>query len=207
MKTRRDDDHRLAVAGFVPASRANGPGQRIVLWVQGCSIGCPGCFNPSTHAPVEARRPVGEVAAQILAAVRPGTVGVTFSGGEPFEQAGALSRLARRLRDSWPEGTLMVYTGYTLEHLRSEAAPEGSADLLALVDHLVDGPFEARSPGGESWRASSNQRLWILGRPLSESVGDHTDGHVGEFHLLADGIVILSGLPDERLKKVMKAIT
>jgi pyruvate-formate lyase-activating enzyme len=34
-----------------PRSRANGPGVRMVLWLQGCTLGCPGCFNPATHAP------------------------------------------------------------------------------------------------------------------------------------------------------------
>ena len=34
---------------LIPASRANGPGSRAVLFFQGCSIGCPKCWNPSTH--------------------------------------------------------------------------------------------------------------------------------------------------------------
>jgi len=207
MKPPRAHDHRLAVAGFVPASRANGPGVRVALWVQGCSIGCPGCFNPSTHASVEAMQPVSELATQILAAVRPDTVGVTFSGGEPFEQAVALSDLARRLRDRWPEGTLMVYTGYRLQHLRSEAAPPGSADLLAFVDHLVDGPYDARSPVGASWRASSNQRLWVLGRPLPEPGDEDADGHIGELHLMADGTVVLSGILGGDLKKAVESVS
>ena len=32
------------------ASRANGPGRRFVVWFQGCTLGCAGCFNPATHA-------------------------------------------------------------------------------------------------------------------------------------------------------------
>ena len=41
---------RLRLHAFLPRSRANGPGVRAVIWVQGCSLGCPGCFNPQTHA-------------------------------------------------------------------------------------------------------------------------------------------------------------
>jgi anaerobic ribonucleoside-triphosphate reductase activating protein len=37
-----------------PRSHANGPGVRLVLWFQGCTLGCPECFNLTTHAP-EAR--------------------------------------------------------------------------------------------------------------------------------------------------------
>ena len=32
-----------------PRSRANGPGSRFVVWMQGCTLGCAGCFNPTTH--------------------------------------------------------------------------------------------------------------------------------------------------------------
>ncbi|MCU0780030.1 MAG: radical SAM protein [Akkermansiaceae bacterium] len=39
----------LRLHAFLPRSRANGPGWRSVVWVQGCSLGCPGCFNPQTH--------------------------------------------------------------------------------------------------------------------------------------------------------------
>jgi anaerobic ribonucleoside-triphosphate reductase activating protein len=39
----------LRVHHFLPLSYANGPGRRAVLWVQGCTLGCPGCFNPETH--------------------------------------------------------------------------------------------------------------------------------------------------------------
>lgn len=30
-------------------SRVNRPGQQTATWVQGCSPGCSGCFNPRTH--------------------------------------------------------------------------------------------------------------------------------------------------------------
>ena len=34
---------------FVPATRANGPGLRAVVYFQGCSLHCDKCWNPSTH--------------------------------------------------------------------------------------------------------------------------------------------------------------
>jgi hypothetical protein len=39
----------MLIHGILPASRANGPGERFTVWTQGCSRGCPGCFNPATH--------------------------------------------------------------------------------------------------------------------------------------------------------------
>jgi anaerobic ribonucleoside-triphosphate reductase activating protein len=38
--------NRLQLAAYLPRSRANGPGLRSVVWVQGCLFRCPGCFNP-----------------------------------------------------------------------------------------------------------------------------------------------------------------
>jgi len=35
---------------YEPLSLVNGPGKRAVVWVQGCTLGCPGCFNPQTHS-------------------------------------------------------------------------------------------------------------------------------------------------------------
>jgi anaerobic ribonucleoside-triphosphate reductase activating protein len=40
---------RLRIHHILPASQANGPGWRAVLWLQGCTLACPGCFNPGTH--------------------------------------------------------------------------------------------------------------------------------------------------------------
>ena len=198
---------QVALAGFVNASSANGPGRRIVIWVQGCSIGCPGCFNPTTHARTPPKTPVAELAERVLSAVTPEIAGVTFSGGEPFEQASALATLARRLRAGWPDGTLMAYSGYTLKHLESADAPEGSRALLTELDYLVDGPFEVRSPGSAAWQASTNQRLRVLGRPLPPGADAPGEGHIGEFHVLPNGGVLLSGLPDPKLKSILKTIT
>ena len=41
--------HELRLHHFLPVSQVNGPGRRAVVWVQGCTLGCPGCFNPETH--------------------------------------------------------------------------------------------------------------------------------------------------------------
>ena len=38
------------IHAFEPRSRANGPGARFVVWFQGCTLGCPGCFNPHLWA-------------------------------------------------------------------------------------------------------------------------------------------------------------
>ena len=48
-KPARRREVSVRVHATEPRSRANGPGARFVVWMQGCTLGCPGCFNPATH--------------------------------------------------------------------------------------------------------------------------------------------------------------
>ena len=90
---------RLNIAQTLPRSAVNGPGERFVIWVQGCSFACPGCWNPDTWS-FEQRNlhDVDQLIAEVLATE--GTEGVTFTGGEPFAQAGALTAVARSVKNT-----------------------------------------------------------------------------------------------------------
>ncbi len=195
---------RLGVAGFVAGSRVNGPGLRAVLWVQGCDLACPGCFNPSTHAAAAEGWSLTAATERLSAALGPQHVGVTFSGGEPFQQAAALAEVAAALRSRHPALHLMAFTGYRLEALRGPTAPAGAGALLAALDALVDGPYEVRRPGARPWRASRNQRLWVLGRALPP--GQPAGAGVAELHVGEDGGLLLSGFPDAGLRRLVRDI-
>lgn len=39
----------MLLHAFVPATRANGPGLRAVIYFQGCTLNCSGCWNRRTH--------------------------------------------------------------------------------------------------------------------------------------------------------------
>lgn len=196
----------VRLAGFVPDSRVNGPGRRVVVWVQGCTLACPGCFNPGTHPAQGEGTAAAELADRILQARAEPTDGVTFSGGEPFQQAEALAELAGRLRAAWPEASLMAFSGYRLEELRGPGAPRGAATLLAHLDLLVDGRYEARHPSRRPWRGSGNQRLWVLGRPPGPALLSAPDGPVAELHFDHEGGVLLSGFPDAALRRAVRAL-
>src|SRR5512138_4028921 len=120
----------LNLAGFLAKSSVNGPGTRAVIWVQGCPIRCTGCFNPQFQPFSPATLiPIAELARTILSLE--GIDGVTFSGGEPFFQAGPLAALGERLRT---EGlTIVTYTGYTADQIAAGDDPAWPA-LLAVTD-------------------------------------------------------------------------
>ncbi len=147
-------DITLRVAGIIEESIVDGPGLRFVLFLQGCRTHCKGCQNPQTWD-FDGGTPVS--AADILARIQcdPLVHGITFSGGEPFEQAEALLPLAAELKNRGYH--LMAFSGYTFEQLLPKP---GCRELLSLLDLLVDGPFIEEEKSLElRFRGSRNQRI------------------------------------------------
>ena len=136
----------LHIHKFLTRSRANGPGLRAVLWVQGCTLGCPGCFNPETHA--AGGQPVTvDALMQQIKALPDEIEGLTVSGGEPLQQLQAMLTLLQRMRT---ETTLSVvlFSGYTWDEIRQ--MPGVAASLKATVDILIAGRYD------ESQRLAEN---------------------------------------------------
>lgn len=147
----------VRLAGIEPESIVDGPGLRYVVFTQGCPHHCPGCHNPHTHSPdggiVRDIRDIFDEYGQ-----NPLLAGMTFSGGEPFMQAAALSVLARLVHESG--GDVVTYTGYSYEQLRRMDSDESIRNLLEQTDLLIDGPYvEALRDLDLAFCGSSNQRL------------------------------------------------
>ena len=145
-----------------------------MVWVQGCPFRCKGCLAPDWIPPrrarlVEPAALAGEVVAD------PRITGLTFSGGEPMLQAAALAemvRLARRERDL----SLICFTGFRLERLRTRPPEPGVPGLLASVDVLIDGLYVAARDNGRGLRGSDNQQVHHLTNRLAFSGYDFTGG-------------------------------
>ena len=89
----------MLVHTIMPASRANGPGLRCVVFVRGCNLGCPGCWNLWGHAFRGPEFAVETVLAEVVIRHRQYSLdGITFSGGEPMQQADDLAALLQGLR-------------------------------------------------------------------------------------------------------------
>ncbi len=136
-----------------------GPGRRIGLWVQGCTIHCKGCVSQDTW-PRDATRAIGvrELVAWCRRVAGNALDGVTISGGEPFEQPAALRALLMALaawrREAKLDFDLLCYSGYPLKTLQRE-----HQKLLALLDAIIPEPYADALPQGRVWRGSSNQPL------------------------------------------------
>jgi len=141
-----------------------GPGRRIGIWFQGCSIGCDGCLAPENRPFDSTRKVPLDVVEQSLRDLldREEVDGVTISGGEPFDQPEALGAIVGMLRGLGVDDVL-VYSGYGKEHLLREH-PETIGALAALVD----GPFVRGAFTDAVWKGSANQTLTVFNPKFDE---------------------------------------
>jgi anaerobic ribonucleoside-triphosphate reductase activating protein len=149
---------QLNIAAELQRSVVNGPGTRYVIWVQGCPIRCPNCFNPDFQPEVPKDIIDVEIMAQRVLSVSD-IEGVTFTGGEPMMQAESLYYLSDILKNH--DLSIMCYTGFTLEDLLLSRDPYHSR-LLSLTDVLIDGPYQEQRKAHLRWRGSSNQKVYFL---------------------------------------------
>jgi len=184
---------RIRIHAFEPRSRANGPGARFVVWFQGCSLGCPGCFNPATHDPDTGRDAAIDELVDELARARAGIEGISLSGGEPLQQpeaARALLDAARGLGLS-----TLAFSGYTIDEIR---ALPGGPDVLARLDVLIDGRYVARDRLATGLRGSANQRIQLLTERYARADVEATP--VAEIRISPTGELVLTGVDPLKLK-------
>jgi anaerobic ribonucleoside-triphosphate reductase activating protein len=136
-----------------------GPGRRIGLWLQGCTIRCKGCVSRDTWPADPARAmPVAALLAWCKKVAADGFDGVTISGGEPFDQprplAALLDGLAAWRASAGLDFDILCYSGYPLKTLEKK-----HAKLLAKLDALIPEPYADGRPLGGLWRGSDNQTL------------------------------------------------
>lgn len=196
----------MLIHAIIAASRANGPGLRAVLFFQGCSLGCRRCWNPRSH-PFEAgiETTVEGVAQALVQAKRDHHLeGVTFSGGEPMQQADSLLALMRSLRNGIPTLSLGMFSGYTERELedgryliwQSELTTrEKRAVWQAIRSHLdfaVLGRFNILKPSSAPLCSSGNQVLRLFSSRYESA--DFSE-QVTEVHIDEAGAAEVTGFP------------
>lgn len=152
---------------------ANGPGVRVSLFVSGCTHHCKGCFNPETWEFTYGNLFTEHSAAKILDYMKPDYIcGLTVLGGEPFEHPNqtALVPFLKCVRETYPDKSIWVYTGYTFETdlLKTMADKwHETMEMLSYIDVLVDGEFiEEQKDIGLRFRGSANQRIILVPQSL-----------------------------------------
>lgn len=152
---------------------ANGEGVRTSLFVSGCRLHCKDCFNPETWNFDHGSKFNRDVEDRILKSLEPGYIaGLTVLGGEPMEEENqaALLPFLKRVKERFPEKTIWLFSGYRFEEALQPGGKkhtDKTADLLALIDVLVDGPFIFElKRAGLKFRGSTNQCILDLQQSL-----------------------------------------
>lgn len=139
-----------------------GPGRRLGIWLQGCSIGCKACVSQDTWPRDPGRdMPLVQLLAWCRQTSNDDLDGVTISGGEPFDQPEALAALLDGLQ-LWRTSAaldfdILCYSGYPLATLQKQHAA-----ILQRLDALIPEPYVDARPLTHVWRGSSNQPLLAL---------------------------------------------
>ena len=140
-----------------------GPGNRMVIWVQGCPFNCKGCITPE-GIPLEINTlvSINKLAQEIIE--DESIDGITFSGGEPFMQASKLNKLIDIVNASDVKMNYICFTGFEHEKLDWEEANL----LLGKLDLLIDGKYVKNLNDNKGLRGSSNQNLIFLSDKLEK---------------------------------------
>ncbi len=149
-------------AGSIKISRVHFPvttlgyGRRIGVWLQGCSIRCPGCINPDTWDFATGWEATPEELTNLVGRWLSEADGITITGGEPFDQPSGLQLLLQSLRAHF-DGDVLAFSGYSHDILFAKHPA-----ILQHLDVLITGPFDPAAGQSLSLRGSDNQRVFLL---------------------------------------------
>jgi anaerobic ribonucleoside-triphosphate reductase activating protein len=184
-----------------------GPGRRVGIWVQGCSIRCPGCISADTWRAADAGLEVNQIVERISPWLD-ACDGVTVSGGEPFDQPGGLALLLRAIHQH-RDTNVLVYTGHPVERIEQHLRA-----MAPMIDALVSDPFDIAQPQTKALRGSDNQRLHFLterGRALFSPYERALTVDDRQLHVMLDaqGTAWIAGIPARgdlaRLQAILQA--
>ena len=148
----------------------NGDGIRVVLWVSGCNHCCKNCQNPITWDENGGLPFDKEAEEELFEALdKPYIDGITFSGGDPLypNNRSEVFRLIKKCRDSYPDKTIWLYTGYKWEEIKD-------LDGISDIDVIAEGEFiEELKDNNLHWVGSSNQRVINVKESLDKELVLH----------------------------------
>lgn len=179
---------KLRIHHFLPASCANGPGLRSVLWLQGCGLACPRCFNPETHSFKAGELVEVSTLIEWIEAGAEQIEGLTISGGEPLHQARALRQLLAGVRQRTGL-SVVLFSGYSWDEIQRQPS---SLLLLPYLDVLIAGRYIAAQRLASGLIGSANKSVHFLSPRYSSR--DLQEIPQGEIIIGPAGDVVLSGI-------------
>lgn len=177
---------KVRVHKILKKTKVEGPGVRYCIWFQGCSRHCKGCWAKATWAPDGGKELDAEDVLKDILATK-GIEGVTFLGGEPFEQPQALEYLAREVKEAGL--SVVCFTGGKLEDIKNR-------EILNYIDLLIDGEYkEEEQDFSRPWVGSKNQRYHFLTARYNEKILTEYHNKI-EINIQKNGLIFINGMGD-----------
>lgn len=189
---------KVRVHKILKSTKVEGPGTRYCIWFQGCSRHCKGCWAKATWAHDGGEEfDTEEILSDILATK--GIEGITFLGGEPFEQPEALKFLARGAKEAGL--SVLCFTGGKIEDIEDR-------EILNYIDLLIDGEYrEEEQDFSRPWVGSRNQRYHFLTDRYDEKIFTDYKNKI-EINIQKNGLIFINGMGDfEKFTKNLNMIT
>lgn len=173
-----------------------GPGKRLLLFTQGCSLRCKGCtnqhlweFGKGTNVSIE----------EILNQCND-LDGITLHGGEPLDQANVLVELVKKIKERGK--TIILFTGYTFNELTVI-----QKKVWLLSDIVIAGRYEEEKRNIYlQFRGSINQKVFThKGKYKNYKVKDGKTVALLSFN--EDGEMQSRGFRTEELEKLLQEIS
>ncbi len=181
----------LNIYNIETSNYVNGNGNRYVLWLQGCDLGCVGCWNQQTWSFEDKMLKSTDAVFEEIMTLEDRLDGITFSGGEPFLQADELSELAQKIKENTTL-SVQIFSGYE----REELTKEEHIKLLNYTDILVAGRFDTS-------KENNNQKVYILND--STALWEFDNSSI-EIEIDEDLSIQLTGYPTDKLINEVRCI-
>lgn len=145
---------------------SNGPGVRTAIFLSGCNLHCPGCFNYEAWDFDAGDEVTDKLIAEILESIEPYYIhGLSILGGEPMDSKNQETtyKIVRAFREKFQyTKDIWLWTGYVLDENLPET--EVTEPIKSMVDVIVDGPWKMELFDPKlKFRGSSNQRILYNG--------------------------------------------
>lgn len=191
---------KIRIYHILKNTKTEGPGTRYCIWFQGCRRHCKGCWAVETWDLKGGKEyNVIDILNDIFST--PDIEGVTFLGGEPFEQPEALMFLASNIKQKGL--SIVCFTGYKIEYLQKKYK-----NILSEIDLLIDGEFiEEEKDFSRPWVGSKNQKYYFLTDRYNESILTKYKNKI-EINIQKNGKIFINGIGDfDKLEKNLKMYT
>lgn len=191
---------KIQIYRLLERTKMAGPGWRFCIWVQGCCRRCEGCMAKETW-PHDGGSSMNTEDLFQQISVTAEIEGVTFLGGEPFEQSEAVAMLAEQIKSTGL--SVVVFTGFTYNELLDGNNPT-ILRLLEATDLLIDGSFmQEQFDLSRPWVGSANQQYHFLSNRYNQSDLTGINNQI-EIRISHNGKTLINGMGDfEKIKKIL----